>query len=193
MKNAMLTVMLLLAVVALTACGSKPGGAQEDRSGAAAAQTETPAEEAALLSGDEVAALAAAQTERTSVEAPQAPQTEDDRSIDLDLTTISGTVVYSQVYDMTVQPEAYLGKRIRMKGAFSYFQDPDTRREYFAAVIADATACCAQGIEFVWKGEHAFPRDYPPVDTEITVTGIFGTYEEDGYTYLQLADADVSW
>ena len=113
--------------------------------------------------------------------------------VDLDLTTLSGTVVYSQVYDMMIQPGAYTGQRIKIKGNFSYFQDPGTQQEYFAALIADATACCAQGIEFVWKGKHTYPEDYPPIDTEITVTGIFGTYEENGFTYIQLTDAEVTW
>ena len=115
------------------------------------------------------------------------------KKVDLDLSALSGTVVYSQVYDMIEDPEAYLGQTVKLKGNFSYFQDPDTQNEYFAAVIADATACCAQGIEFVWAGEHAYPRDYPPLDTMLTVTGTFGTYEEDGYTYLRLSDADVTW
>ena len=112
--------------------------------------------------------------------------------VDLDLSALSGTVVYSQVYDMTMEPERYLGQRVRVKGDFSYFQDPVTRQEYFAVLIADATACCAQGIEFVWEG-HRYPDDYPPVDTELTVTGVFNTYEENGFTYLQLTDAEVSW
>ena len=116
-----------------------------------------------------------------------------DGPVDLDLTKLSGTVVYSQVYDMMMEPEAYLGQKVKLKGNFSYFQDPDTKQEYFAAVIADATACCAQGIEFVWRGEHSYPRDYPPLDTEITVTGIFDTYNEDDYLYVQLKDADVRW
>ena len=114
-------------------------------------------------------------------------------TVDLDLTKISGTVVYSQVYDMMVEPESYMGQRIRIRGNFSYFQDPDTKQEYFAAVIADATACCAQGIEFVWRGEHTYPQDYPPLDTEITVTGTFSTYFEGDYMYVQLADAEVEW
>ena len=120
-------------------------------------------------------------------------ETAQAQKVDLDLSALSGTVVYSQVYDMVEDPEAYLGQTVKLKGNFSYFQDPDTQNEYFAAVIADATACCAQGIEFVWAGEHAYPRDYPPLDTMVTVTGTFGTYEEDGYTYLQLSDADVTW
>lgn len=112
--------------------------------------------------------------------------------VDLDLSVLSGTVVYSQVYDMVMEPEQYLGRVVRVKGSLSYFQDPDTLKEYFAVVIADATACCAQGIEFVWNGRR-YPEDYPPLDTELTVTGVFNTYEENGYTYLQLADAEVEW
>lgn len=112
--------------------------------------------------------------------------------VDLDLSVLSGTVVYSQVYDMVMEPEQYLGRVVRVKGSLSYFQDPDTLKEYFAVVIADATACCAQGIEFVWNGRR-YPEDYPPLDTELTVTGVFNTYEENGLTYLQLADAEVEW
>lgn len=115
-----------------------------------------------------------------------------EKPVDLDLSVLSGTVVYSQVYDMIMSPELYMGKLVRMKGLFSYFQDPETLKEYFAVIIADATACCAQGIEFVWNG-HQYPKDFPPLDTELTVTGVFGTYEENGFTYLQLTDADVTW
>ena len=116
-----------------------------------------------------------------------------ERTVDLDLSALSGTVVYSQVYNMVMQPDQYLCQTVRVRGYFSYFQDPETLKEYFAVIIADATACCAQGIEFVWRGEHRYPDDYPPLETEMTVTGEFGTYEENGFTYLQLSDADVEW
>ena len=116
-----------------------------------------------------------------------------ERTVDLDLSALSGTVVYSQVYNMVMQPDQYLGQTVRVRGNFSYFQDPVTMKEYFAVIIADAAACCAQGIEFVWRGEHRYPDDYPPLETEMTVTGEFGTYEENGFTYLQLSEADVEW
>ena len=115
-----------------------------------------------------------------------------EKPVELDLSVLSGTVVYSQVYDMMMEPERYIGMQVRVKGSFSYFQDPATMKEYFAVIIADATACCAQGIEFVWDG-HKYPEDYPPLDTELTVTGTFNTYEENGFVYLQLKDAEVSW
>ena len=115
-----------------------------------------------------------------------------EKPVELDLSVLSGTVVYSQVYDMMMEPERYMGMQVRVKGNISYFQDPNTMKEYFAVIIADATACCAQGIEFVWDG-HKYPEDYPPLDTELTVTGTFNTYEENGFVYLQLKDAEVSW
>ena len=41
------------------------------------------------------------------------------------------------------------------------------------------------------SGSHAFPEDYPELDSEITVTGTFGTYMEDGFEYIRLADATL--
>ena len=178
MKRLAFLMMLTVILVSMTACASKgPDKAPSSD------------ESAALTSG-----VNAAKAESASATTEMTAEPDDvNRPVDLDLSAISGTVVYSQVYDMMSEPEAYLGQSIRMKGNFAYFQDPDTKQEYFAAVIADASACCAQGIEFVWKGEHVYPRDYPPLDTEITVTGIFGTYSEGDAEYIQLTDADVTW
>jgi hypothetical protein len=111
-----------------------------------------------------------------------------EKPVDLDLSVLSGTVVYSQVYDMMMEPERYMGMQVRMKGSFSYFQDPETLKEYFAVIIADATACCAQGIEFV-LAEPRDPEDYPGEGDFITVSGTFDTYEENGFAYVQLVDA----
>ena len=58
-----------------------------------------------------------------------------------------------------------------------------------ACIISDATACCAQGIEFVLTEDRKFPEEYPEKGTEITVVGIFDTYMEGSYKYCQLIDA----
>ena len=63
---------------------------------------------------------------------------------DIDLTALSSTMVYSEVYNMMTAPSDYIGKNVKMKGAFSYYQDPNTGNEYYACIIQDATACCAQ-------------------------------------------------
>ena len=108
---------------------------------------------------------------------------------DVDLTKLSSTMVYSEVYAMMSDPDAYMGKSVKMTGTFSVYHDEATDKYYFACVIADATACCSQGIEFVLTGEHQYPQDYPELGSEITVAGTFGTYYEGEYMYCQLSDA----
>ena len=111
--------------------------------------------------------------------------------IDIDLTKLQPNIVYAQVFDMVNQPEKYIGKRVRAKGNFAYTTDPSTGGEYFAVFIADAAACCQQGMEFVLTGEHKYPEDYPKLDSTITVEGIFGTYTENGWRYCRLSDATL--
>lgn len=109
---------------------------------------------------------------------------------DVDLTQLSASMVYAQVYDMVNNGDNYLGKTVKAKGPFSYFQETDGR-EFFAVIISDATACCSQGIEFVLDGDYSYPDDYPDVGTEITVVGRFNYYKEGFYTYCQLLDAHI--
>lgn len=115
--------------------------------------------------------------------------TEAYTDLDVDLTKLSSTMVYSEVYNMMSSPDSYIGKTVKMKGQFAYYEDPDTKNQYFACIIADATACCSQGLEFILTGEHTYPNDYPALGTEITVTGIFEVYTENGHQYCRLANA----
>ncbi|MBR6050392.1 MAG: hypothetical protein IKP68_04205 [Clostridia bacterium] len=108
-------------------------------------------------------------------------------TVDVDLTKLSSTMVYAEVYNMMVSPDDYIGKSVRMKGAFAYGEGDG--RYYFACIISDATACCSQGIEFVLKDGRKFPSEYPQAGTEITVVGVFDTYYEGTYRYCQLIDA----
>ena len=114
-------------------------------------------------------------------------------TIDLDLSQMSGTVAYAQVYQMISEPENYVGKIIRMRGYFDVFEDQDTGIVYTSCIIPDAAACCAQGFEFIWAGDHAWPEAYPEPGTYLTVTGRFETYLEDDWMYIHLVDAQVEW
>lgn len=116
------------------------------------------------------------------------PKTE---GVDVDLTKMSSTMVYSEVLNMQQHPDEYMDKIVRMKGPFNVTELDGNR--YFACVVKDATACCSTGIEFVWAGEHSYPDDYPEANTEITVTGTFNIYTEGKSKYLQLKDADVEF
>lgn len=116
-----------------------------------------------------------------------------EESIDLDLSSFSGTVVYAQIYQMAVHPEDYIGKVIRLAGWYDVYVDSETDMVYTVCYIPDASACCAQGIEFVWGGAHDFPDGYPEPGIEITVTGRFETYFEGEWEYMRLADAEIQW
>lgn len=120
-------------------------------------------------------------------------QEEEPLKIDMDLSGITGTMVYAQVYQMLMEPEAYLGKVIRISGWLDVFEDDFAGVVYTSCVIPDATGCCAQGLEFVWQGEHAYPEDYPELGTNLTVTGRFETYMEGEWIYIHLVDAEVVW
>lgn len=118
---------------------------------------------------------------------------QNNNGIDLDLTELSSTMVYSEVYNMMEAPEKYIGKTVKMAGNFAVYKDAENNKNYYACLISDATACCVQGIEFEWKGEHTFPDDYPDENAEISVIGVFETYEENGYSYCRLKDAELTF
>ncbi len=124
-------------------------------------------------------------------EGDTAQQVSSTEGIDVDLTALSSTMVYAEVYQMMVDPEAYVGKTVKMGGIFSDYEDEETGKTYFACIIMDATACCSQGIEFVLTDDYEYPRDYPGVGDDIEVTGVFETYEEDGNTYCTLTGATL--
>ena len=133
---------------------------------------------------------AGAASDATPEDAAPAPEP---AFIDLDLSGLSGTVVYAQVYNMMYDPDAYLGKVIRMAGYYNYYEDTERGVVYHACIVPDATACCAQGIEFVRAGSYRWPDDYPDIGTDILVTGRLELYEEDGTNYLHLVNAEVLW
>ncbi|MBR4554637.1 MAG: hypothetical protein IKO27_03490 [Ruminococcus sp.] len=111
--------------------------------------------------------------------------------IDIDLTKLDANLVYAQVFDMVSEPDKYIGKRVKARGTFAYTHDDSTGGDYFAVFMKDAAACCQQGLEFVLTGEHKYPEDYPGIDSDITVEGIFNTYTENGWQYCQLKDASM--
>ena len=115
----------------------------------------------------------------------------DLKNIDLDLTTYSSTMVYTEVYNMMLQPKEYKGKTVKIKGLFATYCEESTGVNYFACIVQDATACCSQGIEFSLSGDYTYPEDYPKEGEEITVVGVFDTYKEVNSEYIVLKNAMI--
>ena len=134
--------------------------------------------------------------QETSEESEQ-PQASSN-GVDVDLTVLSSTLVYSEVYNMLYNdPAHYLGKTVKARGTFSIYQhvtdgvlQPDPVS--YACIISDAAACCAEGMEFMLEGDYTYPDDYPELGAEITVIGEFQSYEENGMTWYHLVNARLA-
>ncbi len=111
--------------------------------------------------------------------------------IDVDLASLSSTMVYAELFNIVKNPDNYIGKMVRIKGNFSLYTDPNTNKQYFAVIVSDATACCSQGLEFRANDKFSYPEDYPEVGGIITVEGEFTTYDENGSLYCELINANV--
>lgn len=106
--------------------------------------------------------------------------------VDVDLTQLSSTMVYAEVYNMLYVPEDYMGKTIRIAGIYreSYYDETDTY--YHFVVIPDAQACCEEGLEFILEG-----GEYPSDGDIITVEGTYGTYDEGGLSYYYISATEL--
>lgn len=162
--KALLIGMLCLGCLLLSGCAG-------DASGSTAAQDPTaqpsavPTDSADTAdSSEEVAASSAASGE-------------------IDLTQMSSTMVYSYVYNITTAPDEFLGQRFRIAGTYDESYWDQTDQTYHYVVIADATSCCAQGLEFVLTDPDTA---YPLIGDEIELSGILATYLEEGTLYLHI-------
>ncbi len=116
---------------------------------------------------------------------------EPDASVDVDLTVLNSNMVYAEVYNMMTQPQEYLGKSIKMRGAYNVFQDESTGQIYYTCIIQDATACCAQGIEFIPEDMDAFKAAEYASGDEIMLEGEFNVYPDGQYMYAVLTGAEI--
>ena len=183
----------LTAALLLAGCGDT--SKVDDLIDSSAAQTVTlsSADKAIAKLAEDTAADYWADKETTPV--PQTTRIDEatlkNGDIDIDLTGLNPNMLYAQVYEMTADPEKYVGKTVRASGTFAYTTDPESGNEFFAVFIADAAACCSQGLEFRRAGEFSYPADYPEIGAPIVVTGTFNTYKEGVFTYCELADATM--
>ena len=173
MKRLLCLLLAALTVLGLGACGEKSGG-----------ETTFP-----TTASEEPKPLQTLPLET-------APSKDTAESTFVDLTALSSTMVYAEVFAMMSSPEDYVGKTVKMQGIFSKGQlyaagSLNDGGTVFACVIQDATACCAQGIPFELAGDHTYPQDYPELGDTITVVGTFEIHEQEGMEFCRLRDAEL--
>lgn len=179
MKRLLCLLLAALMVLGLGACGKK--------SAAETALPTTASEEPKPL---QTLPLETGEREQT------APTADTAESTFVDLTALSSTMVYAEVFAMMSSPEDYVGKTVKMQGIFSKGQlyaagSLNDGGTVFACVIQDATACCAQGIPFELAGDHTYPQDYPELGDTITVVGTFEIHQQEGMQFCRLRDAEL--
>lgn len=189
MKKSIVLAMLVIAVFLLAACGKSGVTSEMPQTEPAPAP---PASAAAI--GEDAVPTGTPVPSEPPMAAKESAEAAGPDTVDVDLTQLSSTMVYSEVYAMMYEPEQYMGKTIKMNGLFSAFEGI-TGQIYYSCIVQDATACCAQGLEFELNSSYTCPDDYPEPGAEITVVGTFDTFQEEyngsSYLYIILRDAEL--
>lgn len=184
MKQSICLLLAALTALGLSACGEKVSAPTVET--ASSAITPTEAKPLPTLPQETAA------TEETE----PVQSSEPAESTFVDLTVLSSTMVYAEVFAMMSSPEDYVGKTVKMQGIFSrgqlYAADGSLSDGgmVFACIVQDATACCAQGIPFDLAGDYEYPQDYPELGDTITVIGTFEIHEQEGMQFCRLRDAE---
>jgi len=102
----------------------------------------------------------------------------------------------TQVTDVYLNAEDYLGKTIKLEGLFKSELYDGKDEPYRFVIRYGPGGCCGMdanvGFEIAWAKENSKP--YPVVDSWVEATGVLKTYEEDGYSnylYLDLSSLNV--
>ncbi|MDO4280749.1 MAG: hypothetical protein Q4C56_03880 [Peptococcaceae bacterium] len=176
MKRLTIALCLLLAL-SLSACGDKGKPSPEPSRSAA-----------------ENVDLSAARASSPKEDAPE-PAADDGVQADVDLTTLSSTMVYSEVYNMLyANPEDYVGKTIKMTGTLGVYEPIDNEGNTIpdtptitACIVKDATACCATGIEFTPPAG----VDLPKAGASITLVGELEAYQDRGMNFYRIKNTQI--
>ncbi|MBR2734505.1 MAG: hypothetical protein IKD80_09755 [Selenomonadaceae bacterium] len=111
-------------------------------------------------------------------------------AVDIDLTKMSSTMIYSTVFNIVTTPKNFVGKTMRMRGEYTTY--PISASETIhACLVRDGECaqvsirgCCSQGIEFRLTG-----GKYPAGAGEITVVGTIDSFRLDGKEICYLRNA----
>ncbi len=101
----------------------------------------------------------------------------------VDLTELSPLVAYGELYNMAMYPEDYIGKKVKINGAYVPAYDSGTDLFYHYVLVEDVAGCCSEGLEFKVSEDLVYPDEYPELGQMIEIEGIYGSYEENGKLY----------
>jgi uncharacterized membrane protein YcgQ (UPF0703/DUF1980 family) len=104
------------------------------------------------------------------------------------LLEIKEKLFIAQTNDIYLNPDEYMGRRIKLQGMFKtdYYTGSV---EPYCFVLRYGPGCCSYdgtaGFEIKWPDNNGTP--YPAEDDWVEAVGVLDSYEEDGYPYIYLA------
>ncbi|MDR0383155.1 MAG: hypothetical protein LBH50_04130 [Spirochaetaceae bacterium] len=103
------------------------------------------------------------------------------------LLEIKEKLFIAQTNDIYLNPEEYMGRRIKLQGMFKtdYYTGNE---EPYCFVLRYGPGCCGYdgtaGFEVKWADDD---RVYPAEDDWVEAVGVLDSYDEDGYPYIYLS------
>ncbi len=204
---------LVLALLLLTGCGSESAAGRVEQQNAvdAVLQEQIELAQAEQSGAEERAEGITGETSADSADTSDAGSTDlandeaweqflggsmdatapNGTDVDYDLTVMNSDMIYATVYQFMMDPFTYEGKTVRVRGQYYAAWFEPTQKYYDYCFIADAAACCQQGLEFEW-GDGTHEREEFPVDnTIVEVEGTFTPYYEGEDLYCTLKGATM--
>ncbi len=191
MKKLCSLCLILLLLLALTACGGKPSN------DAPLVEKPPSVPSESITTPDPTpqppeTSLPATKEEESFPVTPEEPSAEatpsNQNGIDIDLAQMGGMMAYAELSNIIYYADDYIGKVIRITGIAVCYHDEQTDTDNYAVVLQDATACCASGFDLLLAGGQEPPEN----GREITVTGELEMYEVyEGIQFLRLKDARI--
>lgn len=112
-------------------------------------------------------------------------------NVNFDLTQISENQAYNFIYNPLSDPESYIGAAVKMSDKFMVSEY--NGKYYYMCAVENHSGESIQALEFIPLDNLSYPDDFPPVDSEITVTGQFATYSEGSSLYATLKFAKIEY
>lgn len=106
--------------------------------------------------------------------------------LSLDLTNFSPVEAFDVATNINKNPKEYLGTKIKVNGHYECANNNNTDGFVHGIVLDKEDLCCSPYFEFIWKGEHSYPEDYPEEYEDIQIEGILKSYKEGEQTYYYL-------
>ncbi len=119
----------------------------------------------------------------SELEQEQKPEEQEESNKDSDIVEIKEKMFITQIYDIYLNTDDYMDKKIQLEGFYDESYDEQTMKTY-KYIIRKSPGCCGNdgvaGFEFIWDGECPKANDW------LKIIGIIEIVKENGNEYLHL-------